>query len=237
MRFLFRWAFRGLLLFIVLVVSFLLLKNLLAQSLAENRIASRTGLDVRIGRADLGVMTPTLTLENVRLYNSADFGGSPAIDLPELHLEWDPGELLRRKLHFRLIRVHLEAVHVVESKAGKTNTAPLLDQLQDLASIDRLENRALGMEFAGIDTLNLTLGRIHQMSMAQPDRVTRIDLDLKNEIIQDIHRIDEVPDRVMEVLLRRGIAFTQESEPAPTAAEPDSPARAQGGSRTGRHLP
>ena len=72
-RFVFRWAFRFVLLAVVLAIGLLLLKDSMARGVAEQRIRQQTGFEAKIGKLELGVLAPTLKLENFVLYNPATF--------------------------------------------------------------------------------------------------------------------------------------------------------------------
>ena len=155
MRFLFRWAFRLFLVAVVLLVALVLLKDTLVKAIVERQIQSYAGLNVRIERVAMGLLSPTLTFENLKLYNTAEFGGSPLADVPELHLEYDRGALAFRKLRFKLVRLHLSELNIVESKDGRTNIIGFVHELQQL-SFPNANSRS-AFTFAGIEVLNLTL--------------------------------------------------------------------------------
>src|SRR5262245_22829621 len=106
MRFLIRWAIRLFIIFIVFLVALVLLKDTLFKALLEYRVRARTGLDVRIGRLEVGLSSPRLVMEDFKLYNSAEFGGSPLVEIPELRMEYDPTALATCRLHLRLLRLH-----------------------------------------------------------------------------------------------------------------------------------
>src|SRR4051794_7978843 len=83
---LFRWALYLFIIFIVLVVAGVLLLDRIAREIAESRIRAETGMGVKIGKLSIGLLTPTVTIENFKMYNTAEFGGSQCLDIPELHV-------------------------------------------------------------------------------------------------------------------------------------------------------
>ncbi len=195
MKTLFRWAFRCFILLAVLAVAGILLLDTIAREVAVTRVKSETGLDVKIGRVRVGIFNPTITLENPWYFdNRAEFGGSPLIDLPELHVEYDRQALVARKLHCHLVRLNLAQLNVVEDKNGRTN-------------LDALRRRAqsLGFEFAGIDTLNLTLGKATFMRMRQPGQVDELRLDIHNQVLTNIKSVQDLSGVLMVALLRNGV--------------------------------
>ena len=98
---------------VVLVVAAVLLLNTIAKQVVESRMRAGTGMETRIGLIDIGLLSPTITIENFKLYNTPDFGGSVFIDMPELHLEYDPRAIRSGKLHFKLVRLNLAEVALV----------------------------------------------------------------------------------------------------------------------------
>jgi uncharacterized protein involved in outer membrane biogenesis len=211
MKFLVRWAFRLFLLLIVLLVALVLLKDVLLKSFATHRIRLKTGMDVKIGHMELGLFTPTLTMERLTLYSPAAFGGAPFLDVPDLHLQYDPKALLRFKLHLNLVRLSVTEMNIVEAQNGQTNLVLLLNELEPPAQAPGLFSRWLGLQFAGIDALNLTLGKVSYTSLRHPGEPTEIKVGLKNEIITGVKSIADVRNLVMTLAFRKGITISSEA--------------------------
>ena len=121
MRFVFRWLFRLLVVGLVLSIGVVLLKDLLLKELLASHIERETGLETRIGRLEVGILSPRLTVENLRLYNPPEFGGSVFLHVAECHVEYDRLALLQRRVHLRLFRLNLAEASIVEDVAGQTN--------------------------------------------------------------------------------------------------------------------
>ena len=94
------------------------------------------------------------------IYNSAEFGGSPLIDMPELHVEYDRDALVARKIHCKLLRFNLAQINIVEDKNGRRNLDSLEAIAQPRHKFEARQANLSGDQFAGIDTLNLTLGKV-----------------------------------------------------------------------------
>ena len=141
MKWLFKWLFRLGLLLVVLIVVLVLSKDAIMKAAAEQRIRAHTGMDVKIGRFSIGILSPVVTIENLKLYNRPEFGGAPFIDMPELHVEYDRAALSRGKLHITLMRFNLAELNVVKNEAGQTNLVSLM------ARPDANEARKRGRDF------------------------------------------------------------------------------------------
>jgi hypothetical protein len=211
MRFLFRWAFRLFLVVVVVCVALVLLKDSLVKSYTESRLHTETGMEVRIGRCETGLTSPTLTLEDVRIYNPSDLGGSAFLKVPEIHLEWHIPALALRKLHLKLARVHISEINMVSDMQGRTDTLPLISEWEKVTVAKGAAPRPLGLEFVGIDLLNLTLGKIRYSSVKQPNKVSEVQLGLTNEIVKGIKTMTDLNDAVLSALLRKGVTLSNGS--------------------------
>src|SRR5215213_1485774 len=125
MKFLFKWLFRIgvtlVALLILLLVAAVLFKDIIAKSVAERNLRDSTGMDAKISKLEVGLGTPTVNLEGLKLYNTAEFGGSTFLDMPELRVEYLPDEISGLKLRFKTLRLNIAEVHIVKNKQGKTN--------------------------------------------------------------------------------------------------------------------
>ena len=209
MKWLFRWAFRLLILLIVLAVAGFLLLNPIAKEITEYRIKRETGMDVKIGKLEISILNPGVTIENCVLYNSPEFGGGPFIDLPELRIEYDRGNFFWHNKHFKLIRINLTQLNVVEDKKGRTN----LEVLGALFPSDDNEAGSTnkisgGLKVGRIDTLNLTLGKATFMSMNQPRQVDELKANVHNAVVTNIKADQQLSSVLLAVLIKNGITLT-----------------------------
>lgn len=209
MRFLVRWTFRLVILAAVLAVALILSKDALLKSLAETQIRAQTGMDVRIGKLELGLFSPTLNVEDFKLYNPAEFGGSPLLDVPDLHVEYNPAALTRLRLQLRLVRIAVSEINIVEARDGRTNLVLSLDDLESAPRRGGVNAASIfGFAFSGVETLNLTLGKARYTSLRRPGKATEVQLGLKNEIMTDVQSIAQLKQQLMRTLFRNGITIT-----------------------------
>jgi uncharacterized protein involved in outer membrane biogenesis len=186
MRRLFRWAFRIVLGLIVLavvgVVAVILLMDTLTKEILVSRLRSQTGLEVKISAVHVGLLSPTLSLEGLKLYNTAEFGGSVCLDMPELHIEYDPSALRSGRLHLTLLRLNLAEVSVVLDKNGRNNFETFKKKSQETTNHKKSADK---MKFTGIDVVNITLGKFLVSNLAS-GRQEEIDFGIKNQITRNV---------------------------------------------------
>lgn len=199
-RFMVRWLFRLFILLIVLGVALVLLKDILLKSWMESRIRAETGLEAHIGSFELALFAPTLHIENFVLYNPPQFGGSPFLIVKEIHVEYDRPALSYRELKIHLLRFNLSEIDVVENQKGETNLQ-MLQALNKNSVKKKKQDQAL--DFTGIDTLNLTLGKIRYMSLKTPGPAKEFDLGVKNQIQQNVKTTADLNALILKLVLQK----------------------------------
>jgi len=205
MKKLFKWFFRLILVLVLLAVLLVLFLDPIAKALAERQIREQTGLGVKIGKVSIGLRNPTLALENFKLVNSADFGGSTFIDVPELHAQYDLPALRARKVRLNLLRINLGELHIVQNKDGKSNLEALQERQKQRASAS--ESSESKTEFEGIDTLRLTIGRLKFTSEKDPAQNAEIYVGYKNETVKNVKSMKDLEPLIARIQLEKDVNF------------------------------
>jgi uncharacterized protein involved in outer membrane biogenesis len=190
-----RWIVIVLIVLILLVVAALFSVDPVARSIAEKRVAAETGMETKIGRLDLGLTTRTVHLENFRLISPVEFGGGTFVDIPELFIEVDVEALQENRLHLKNVRFNLAELHIVETKDGKKNTDIFQkhgkakrekQDKKDQLPGEKTKTQTPDIEFAGIDRLEVSLGRSKFTSERYPNRNFDRDLGVRSRVFKDI---------------------------------------------------
>jgi hypothetical protein len=205
------WFFRILwwLTFVVIVLVVIVLANRdwIVKELAEQQIRAATGLEPEIGNFSFGVLDSQVTLENFRLYNPAEFGGTLFLDAPELHVEYDRAALRRHELHITLMRVNLHELDVVKNAAGATN---LMSIVNTVAPRKSGGGRAVapfnGYKFTGIDLLNLSIGTVKFVDLKDQRRNRMVTIGIQNQIYTNVLSPANLPGLSERLWLRGGAA-------------------------------
>src|SRR5271170_5095447 len=153
MKWIFKWVFRLFLLSVVLAIVLLLSLNSILRVFIEHQIRAQTGMDAEVGRFSLGLAEPTVTIQNLKLYNPPSFGGTPFLDIPEIHVEYDRAALARHEIHVTLLRFNLGELDVVKNEAGQTNLFSIaaLPSVKKSGGGKKSFAKETGFEFTGID--------------------------------------------------------------------------------------
>jgi len=183
-RRLFRWALYLFILVVVLAVAAVLLLNTAAKQFLQSRLRSQTGMDVAIGKVDVGLSTPTVAIEDLRIYNPPEFGGSLFLSVPELFLDYDRDALRARKLHLNLLRLTVAEIGIVKDQKGRLSIDNL--EKQGIVGATATNSAAGGFSFGGIDTLNLTLQKVRVGNLDDP-HPAEVNFALTNQVFHHLN--------------------------------------------------
>jgi uncharacterized protein involved in outer membrane biogenesis len=197
---LFRWAIRAAAVCAILCIVLFFLKDALLKLYFEQRISKETGMKAKIERFHWGLRSHTIAIENLTLYNAPEFGGAPFLDLPEVNLKFVRSDLVSGRLHLQDLRVRLAQVRLVKNKAGKTNVT--FEEEDDLSN-DPPKNKPKPLfEFAGIDRLQLTVGKIVYTDLLNPTNNAEYDLGVRDEVITDIKSESDLTNWLFNYLVK-----------------------------------
>ena len=211
MKWFFKWLFRLFLLAVVLIVILLLSLNSILRIWVEHRIRAQTGMDAEIGRFSLGLTEPTVTIQNLKLYNPPSFGGTPFLDIPEIHVEYDRAALARHEIHLTLLRFNLGELDIVKNEAGRTNIFslgfPLPSKKPGGANGAADFKKQTGFEFKSIDVLNVSVGTAKFIDL-KDQRFNRTQkIGLENCVMKNVKSQADVAGLAVLVVLRGGDFF------------------------------
>jgi hypothetical protein len=173
---------------VVLVVAAILLLDTVMREVFISRVHKATGMEAKVSAVHMGLVSPTITIEGLKLYNTPEFGGALCLDMPELHMEYDRPSARLGNLHFRLVRLDVADLTAVQDKKGRMNFAALKDKekkpskgKEPAGGISLGE----GITFTGIDTLNISLGKFHMSNLAN-GKSEEINFGIKNQIVHNV---------------------------------------------------
>jgi len=215
MKWLFKWLFRLFLLAVVLVVILLLSFNSILRIYVQHQIRAQTGMDAEIGRCSLGLVEPTVTIQNFKLFNPPDFGGTLFLNIPEIHVEYDRAALRKHLIHLTLMRFNLGELDVVKNEAGQTNLFSLGLTLPSARTVSGRKaaeltadfKRQTGFDFTGIDVLNVSVGTARFIDLKDQSHNRTQKIDIENCVLKDVKNPTDLAGLALLVALRGGDFF------------------------------
>lgn len=223
MKSLLKWAFRLFLLLLVLLAILALSFDAIVTSIAESKLRKQTGLEVRLEKLELRPWSGRARVEKLVIYNTAEFGGGPLVNLAELHIEYDPALARERKLHLKALRFNLAELHIIVDKGGQSNLDGVRKVVEEIRGGNRASRTNAPMEFVGLDMLNLTLGKGTWTDLRNSGTPREFDLRIRNEVVQDMKDSKDVVAKLTPILVRAGLAFFGVGQPVPAAPATNAP--------------
>ena len=213
LKFIFKWLFRLLLLAVVLAVIFILSLDSILRVVVQHSIRAQTGMDAEIGKFHFGLIEPVVTIKDLKIHNPPMFGGTPFLDIPEIHVEYDFSALTKKQIHLTLLRFNLNELDIVRNEAGQTNLFVLGAGLPsktattgDKASLKAFKQRT-DFDFTGIDALNVTIGTARFIDLKYPRNNREQKIGLDNLVMKNVKTSADLAGLAVLVALRSGDFF------------------------------
>lgn len=198
MRKFLKWTFRIVVLVVLLVVAVIIFRNSIAKFVVEWNLADETGMEVKVGKMDVGIATSVIRIENLKLKNTKEFGGSTFLDIPEIYVEYDRDALVSGKFHATLMRFTMTEVSIVRNQAGKTNIYTLTERIEK----KHRHKKRKEPDFGGVDELKLTLGRARYLDLKTPANNYEFNFYLQNETVKNVKSERDLTGVIMLAVIR-----------------------------------
>jgi len=211
-RFVSRWVYRTLVIGLLLLIGAYLLRDPLLQSLTEKRITAATGLEARIKDMDVALIDQRATIEGLRIYHPAEFGGGVMLDIAELHFEIDPQALREGELKFDLIRLDLAELNLAIDANGRSS----FDAVREYRARRRAARAEEGpleelidpsLRFAGIDMLNLSVGRFTKTFLNRSGPPEVVEVGVRNAVYQRVRGKEDLLNQLQPDIVRAAAVF------------------------------
>jgi hypothetical protein len=168
-------------------------------------------MDAEIGKFSVGLIEPAVTIQNFKLYNPPDFGGTPFLDIREIHVEYDRAALAKRQLHLTLLRFNLAELDIVKNEAGRTNIFSLGVTLPSKKSGGGKGAAAFkkqtGFEFQSVDVLNVSVGTAKFIDLKDQRNNRTQKIGLENCVMKNVKSQADLAGLAVLIALRGGDFF------------------------------
>jgi len=145
---------------VALVVGLSFGKNLLVKSTIEKGVKLVTGLQLRIGSLNIGIVKTLVGIKSLKLYNPEGFQDRVMLDMPEVFVDYDLPAALKGTVHLNEVRIDLKEFIVVKNKEGKLNLDSLKVVKAQKEGKDPEEKEKGKAPDIKIDLLKLKIGMV-----------------------------------------------------------------------------
>lgn len=205
-----KWVFRLCFLAVALVIILLLSLNTILRVIIEHNIRAQTGMDAEIGRVEFGWTEPTFEIRDLKIYNPPAYGGTPFLDIPEIHIEYDRFALAKKELHLTLVRLNLQELDVVRDRKGDLNVFALgmapVPQRHAGVSMPSFKN-GTGYNFEGIDALNVSFNKAKFIDLQNQNNDREQTIGLQNCVVPQVKSARDLAGLAVIIDLRSNHFF------------------------------
>ena len=213
-----KWGLRLLLLAVVLAVIFFLSLDSILRVIIEHNMRGQSGMEAKIGKFHFGIMEPVVEIKDLRLYstNREQFGDTPILTIPEIHVEYDRDALKKSEIHITVLRFNLGELDVVKGRDGETNilslgleaaTKPPQARGAAPSNPGLAELQERGLEFKGIDNLSVSVGTFKYVDMQNQSNNLEQKIGINNCVVTNVTSAADLSGLVLLLGLRSGDFF------------------------------
>jgi len=102
-----------------------IVKNVAAKMVVQNGVKWVTGLELKVKSLKVGILTPVISIKELKLLNPKGYEERTMVDLPEVHVRYHLPAFFQGKVHLKELRLHLREFAVVKNQAGESNIEAL----------------------------------------------------------------------------------------------------------------
>ncbi|MFZ5802073.1 MAG: AsmA family protein [Candidatus Omnitrophota bacterium] len=181
------------LLLIVILVVFVLAKDVIVKAAIEKGTEIATGLPLGIGVLKLDLWNTKIDIERLELSNPKDFEDPTMLDMPKIYLDFDLPAVFKGKTHIEAIMIHLDQFNVIKNKDGKLNLDALKAVSESKKPAPAAEKKPAPAPQVSIDFLELKIGKVvyKDYSLGEKPVVKEFAINL-NEQFTDIKDINDL---------------------------------------------
>ena len=218
MKKLLRWAIGIASSLLLLALLALLFRDSFFRLAAREAIHKSTGMRVEIATFKTALRHPAIEMHGVKLYNYTEFGDSLLLDVPDLIVEFDSQLAAQGKLRFKMLRLNLAELNVIRDTAGGWNLEKVEKEMTERNSA-RAQRGEPKLEFAGIDEMRLSIGRVTFRDSQKPSKSKEILVDMRNELVTGLKTDEDLQEWIgsfiFKVILQEAITPTAKRKARP----------------------
>ena len=196
---------------VLLVVGLYYFRNTIAKNAVEVAAKEMTGFPLEIGSVDIGLLTGTLEVRDLKMMNPAEFHGGTFVSLPLVRVDYDTISFLRRAPHIKELTVNVAEVALVKNEKGETNATVLQNKAEAVAGSKSPSGTGSGggstppkeektMPYR-VDLVKVHVGTVIQRSFGKDGKPSEHKIDLNvDATYKDISESTSITKLVMDTV-------------------------------------
>ena len=168
-----------------------LMKNVIAQNILTGAISAVAHVPVKAGGVEVRFSPASIRIKDLKVYNPSGFPDKLMLTMPQVFIDFVPGELLKGRAHLREVRLDLEELVVVRDSKGRLNVDAVKPTEHEKNEARQKAKAPAGQKAPQlfIDKLSLSIGKVvykdYSTGSAQPS-VQTFDINIRNREFRNI---------------------------------------------------
>ena len=194
---------------LVALVVLSVVKNSIFQSILTSALSGAAHVPVRVGSVDLSFLSASIRLKNLQVHNPSGFHEPLMIDIPQVFIDFEPGELFQGRAHFKEVRLELKEMTVIRDKDGHMNVDAVKPTEQQKSEAREKAKTPAGKTGTPpkllIDKMDLSIGRViyKDYSAGQEPKIQTFDINIQHRVYNNIDNPAAVVSLIMFEALTR----------------------------------
>ncbi|MBM3254949.1 MAG: hypothetical protein FJZ08_01430 [Candidatus Omnitrophica bacterium] len=107
------------------VVLVVVARNFIVKMAVTQGIEALAGVKVQVQKINIGLLSPSVGVDSLKIYNPSGFAGELMADIPQIYVNYDLWGLLGNRVHLKKVKIEIEELAAVLNEQGKLNFSSL----------------------------------------------------------------------------------------------------------------
>lgn len=184
-----------------LIFTFNTFKDQIIQTAIDAAATKTLGTEVSIGSFAFKITDQTIDIKDLKIENPKGFPKENFVDIPLIHVNYDLGDILQKKIHLKKLEINLKEFVIIKNKDKKLNVDALAIAQSTEKKDENGEKKAMPMQ---IDVLVLSLGKIinKDYSAGEEPQIKIQNLGFKNKTYKNITSAEQLTALIITECLK-----------------------------------
>lgn len=187
------------------VIAIAVAKDPIAKMAVEKGTRAVTGLELRVRKMAVGIMSTLVSIEDLRLLNPPGYKDRVMLDMPEIYVDYDLPAMIGGRIHLNKLRLNMSEFVVVKNENGELNLNALNVVKEQKGEKKLTPAEKAKMPEIRIDVLELKVGKVvyKDYSMGGVPRVQEFNINLDERYLN----VND-PDKLVSLIVVKAISNT-----------------------------
>lgn len=190
-----------------IIITFNIFKDQIIRTIIDSAATRALGTEVAIQSFSFKILDQTIDIKGLQIENPHGFPKETFIDIPLIHINYDLGELLQKKIHLKKFEINLKELTIIKNKEKQLNVDALQITQETTEKNEPKDKKKEAMPMQ-IDILVLSVGKIinKDYSTGKQPQIIIHNVGFKNKTYKNITSAQQLISLILtECLKEAGI--------------------------------